>query len=103
MKIVTKLSLAQIKTHTGTFITYLRRKCVHINYSQLGIFYTVTLCWVAGAHPSYIYRDEMKDRMAKLMAGEHTSVMHYFLEHFITLTTKTNAYQLGSGHTNHET
>jgi hypothetical protein len=31
MRIVTKLSLAQLKTHTGTFTTYLRRKGVHIN------------------------------------------------------------------------
>jgi hypothetical protein len=69
MRIVTKLILAQLKIHTGTFITYLRRKGVHINYAQLGIFVTVTLGWVAGAHPSYSYRDEMKDRMAKLMAG----------------------------------
>jgi hypothetical protein len=76
MRIITKLSLAQLKTHTGTFITYLRRKGVHINYAQLGIFDTVTLEWVAGAHPSYSYRDEMKDRMEKLMAGEHKSVQY---------------------------
>jgi hypothetical protein len=76
MRIVTKLSLAQLKTHTGTFITYLRRKGVHINYEQLGIFDTVTLSWVAGAHPSYSYRNEMKDRMVKLMAGEHKSVQY---------------------------
>jgi hypothetical protein len=67
MRIVTKLSLAQLKTHTGTFITYLCRKGVHINYAQLGIFNTVTLGWVA--------RD-MKDRMVKLMAGEHKSVQY---------------------------
>jgi hypothetical protein len=76
MRIVTKLSVAQLKTHTGAFITYLRRKGVHINYAQLGIFDTVTLGWVAGAHPSYSYRDEMKDRMVKLMAGEHKSVQY---------------------------
>jgi hypothetical protein len=60
MRIVTKLSLAQLKTHTGTFITYLRRKGVHINYAQLVFFDTVTLGWMAGAHPSYSYRDEIK-------------------------------------------
>jgi hypothetical protein len=31
---------------------------------------------VAGAHPSYSYRDEMKERMEKLMAGEHKSVQY---------------------------
>jgi hypothetical protein len=76
MRIVTKLSLAQLKTHTVTFITYLRRKGVHTNYAQLGIFDNVTLGWVAGAHLSYSYRDEMKDRMEKLMAGEHKSVQY---------------------------
>jgi hypothetical protein len=76
MRIVTKLSLAQLNTHTGTFITYLRRKGVHINYAQLGIFDTITLGWVAGAHPSYSYRDEMKERMENLMVGEHKSVQY---------------------------
>jgi hypothetical protein len=57
MRIVTKLSLAQLKTHTGTFITYLCHKGVHINYAKLDIFDTVTLGWVAGAHPSYSYCD----------------------------------------------
>jgi hypothetical protein len=76
MRIVTKLSLAQLKTHTGTFITYLRRKGVHINYAQLGIFDTVTLGWVAGAHPSYSYRDKMKDRMVNLMTGGNKSVQY---------------------------
>jgi hypothetical protein len=76
MRIVTMLSLAQLKIYTGTFIPYLQRKCVPINYAQLGIFYTFTLGWVAGAHPSYSYRDEMKDRMAKLMAREHKIVKY---------------------------
>jgi hypothetical protein len=31
MRIITKLSLAQLKIHTGTFITYFRRKGVHLN------------------------------------------------------------------------
>jgi hypothetical protein len=76
MRIITKLSLTQHKTHTGTFITYLRRKGVHINYAQLGIFDTVTLEWVAGAHLSYSYCDEMKERMEKLMAGEHKIIQY---------------------------
>jgi hypothetical protein len=76
MIIINNLSLAQLKTHAGTFITYLRRKGVHINYAQLGIFDTVTLGWVAGAHPSYSYRDEMKEMMEKLMTGEHKSVQY---------------------------
>jgi hypothetical protein len=76
MKVVTKLSLAQLKLHTGTFLPYLRRRGVHLNYAQLGVFNTVTLVWVAGAHPSYNYRDEMKERMLKLMPGEHKNVQY---------------------------
>jgi hypothetical protein len=67
MKIVTKLSLAQLKLHTGTFLPYLRHRGVHLHYAQLGVFDTVTLGWVAGAHPSY---------MSKLMAGEHKNVQY---------------------------
>jgi hypothetical protein len=76
MKIVTKLSLSQLKLHTGTFLPYLRRRGVHLNYAQLGVFNTVTLGWVAGAHPSYSYRDEMKERMYKLMTGKHKNVQY---------------------------
>jgi homoserine trans-succinylase len=76
MKIVTKLSLTQLKLHTGTFLSYLRRRGVHLNYAQLGVFDTVTLGWAAGAHPSYSYYDEMKERMSKLMTGEHKNVQY---------------------------
>jgi hypothetical protein len=103
MRIVTKLSLAQLKTHTGTFITYLCRQGVRINYAQLGIFDTVTLEWVAGAHPSYSYRDEMKDRMEKLMTGEHKSVQYaLFPRAFHYISDKKTLINSGSGHTNHE-
>jgi hypothetical protein len=49
---------------------------VHLNYAQLGVFDTVTLGWVSGSHPSYSYHDEMKERMSKLMAGEHKNVQY---------------------------
>jgi hypothetical protein len=76
MKIFTKLSLVHLKLNTGTFLSYLRRRGMHLNYAQLGVFDTVTLGWVAGAHPSYSYNDEMKERMSKLMAGEHKNVQY---------------------------
>jgi hypothetical protein len=95
MKIVTKLSLAQLKVHTGTFFPYLRHRGVHLNHAQLGVFDTVTLGWVAGAHPSCSYHNEMKERMSKLMAGEHkTCSTHYLQDHFIISTTKTNVSRL---------
>jgi hypothetical protein len=71
IKIFTKLSLVQLKLTSGTFLTYLRRRGVHMKYAQLGAFDTVTLGWVAEAHPSYSYHDEMKERLVKLMTGEH--------------------------------
>jgi hypothetical protein len=62
MKIVTALiSMMQLRNQTGTFLTYLKRKGVHINYAQLGIFDTVMLGLIGEAHPSLSFRDEMND------------------------------------------
>jgi hypothetical protein len=63
--------LVQLKLNTGTFLSYLRLRGVHLNFAQLGVFDTITLGWVSGAHPLNSYSDEMKERMSKLMAGEH--------------------------------
>jgi hypothetical protein len=49
---------------------------VHLNYAQIGVFDSVTLGWVAGAHPLYSYSDEMKERISKLMAGEHKNMQY---------------------------
>jgi hypothetical protein len=102
MKIVTKLSLVQLKLHTGTFLYYLRRRGVHLNYAQLGVFDTVTFAWVTGAHPSYSYRNETKDRMSKIMAGEHKNVeyalfprsFHYINDKNKRLSTRGVAIQI---------
>jgi hypothetical protein len=51
IKIITRLSLVQLKLNTGTF--------------QLGVFDTVTLG-----------RDEMKERMSRKMSGEHTNIQY---------------------------
>jgi hypothetical protein len=65
MKIVTKLSLVQLKLTLGSFLTYLRRRGVHMNYAQFGVFDTVALGWVTGAHPSFSYREnnQLKKRV----------------------------------------
>jgi hypothetical protein len=47
-----------------------------MNYAQLGVFNTVTLGWVAGSHPSFSYRDEMKERLGKLMKVEHSNLQY---------------------------
>jgi hypothetical protein len=60
-----------------------------MNYAQLGVFDTVTLGWVAGAHPLLSYRDEMKERLGKLMKGEHSNLQHaLFLQSFHYITDK---------------
>jgi hypothetical protein len=61
MKIVTKLSLVELKLTSGKFVTYLRRRGVHMKYKELRVFDTLTLGWVAGAHPSFIYREDKRD------------------------------------------
>jgi hypothetical protein len=61
MKTVTALSMMQLKNQSGTLLTYLKRKGVHINYAQLGMVETVTLGWIGQAHPSFWCRDETKE------------------------------------------
>jgi hypothetical protein len=51
MKIVTALSIMQLKNQSGIFSTYLKRKGVHINYAQLGMVEIVTLGWIGQALP----------------------------------------------------
>jgi hypothetical protein len=91
MKIVTKLSLVQLKLTSGSFLTYLKCRGVRMNYAQLGVFDTVTLGWVAGAHPSFSYRDEMKERLGKLMKGYHSNLQYALFPrslHYITHKNK---------------
>jgi hypothetical protein len=84
MKIVTALSLMQLKNQSGTFVTYLKRKGVHINYAQLGMVETVTLGWVGQAHPSFGCRYETKEQISKLMKCKYPNMQKLcFLGHFI--------------------
>jgi hypothetical protein len=102
MKIVTKLSLVQLKLISGSFLTYLRCRGVHMNYAQLEVFDTVTLGWVAEAHPSFSYGDEIKERLGKLMKGEHSNLhyasfprsFHYITDKNKGITTRCIAIQI---------
>jgi hypothetical protein len=62
-------------THRNIHHLLALQKCAY-QLRTTGYFYTVTSGWVTGAHPSYSYRDEVKDRMVKLMAREHKSVQY---------------------------
>jgi hypothetical protein len=66
--------MMQLKNQSGTFLTYLNRKGVHINYSQLVMVETVTLGWIGQAHLSFGYRDETKERISKLMKSEYPNM-----------------------------
>jgi hypothetical protein len=76
MKIVTALSMMQLKNQTGTFLTYLKIKGVHINYARLGTFDKVTLGWIGEVHPPFRFRDEMKDRIVKTMKSDYGTMQY---------------------------
>jgi hypothetical protein len=57
MKIFTALSMMHLKNKTGTFLTYIKRKGVHINFAQLGMIDNVMLGWIGQAQPSHGGRD----------------------------------------------
>jgi hypothetical protein len=64
--------MMQLKNQTGMFLTYLKRKGVHINYAQFGVFDTVTLGWIGEAHPSLSFIDEMKDIREKMTKSDNS-------------------------------
>jgi hypothetical protein len=102
MKIVTALSMMQLKNQSGSFLTYLKRKGVHINYAQLGMVETVTLGWIGQAHPSFGCRDETKHRIRKLMEREYPTMQyalfprafHYVTDKNVRMTTRGIALQI---------
>jgi hypothetical protein len=76
MKTVTALSMMQLKNQSGTFLTYLNRKGVHIKYAQLGMVQTVTLGWIGQAHPFFGCKDETKEWISKLMKSEYPTMQY---------------------------
>jgi hypothetical protein len=102
IKIVTSLSMMQLKNQSGTLLTYLKQKGVHINYAQLGMVETVTLGWIGQAHPSFGYRDETKEWISKLMKSEYPNMQyawfprafHYVTDENVRMTTRGIALQI---------
>jgi hypothetical protein len=96
MKSLTALMMIQLKNQSGSFLTYLKRKGIHINYAQLGMVETVTLEWIGQAHPSFGCRDETKERISKLMEREYQNmqyalfprVFHYVTDKNVRMTTR---------------
>jgi hypothetical protein len=86
MKIITSLSMMQLNNQSGTFLTYLKQKGVHINYAHLGMFDTVALGWIGQAHPSLGCRDEIKKIIEQMMKREYNTMQYDLFPrgHFIT-------------------
>jgi hypothetical protein len=76
MKIFTSLSMMQLKNQSGNFLTFLKRKGVHINYSHLCMVNTVTLQWIGQAHPSLLCRNGIKERIKKMMKSEYNTMQY---------------------------
>jgi hypothetical protein len=90
MKIVTALSMMQLKNQSGTFLTHLKRKGVHINCAQLGMVETVTLGWIGQAHPSFGCRDETKEKVSKLMKSEYPNMQYALFARAFNYVTDKN-------------
>jgi hypothetical protein len=74
MRIVTVLSMMQLKIQADTFLTYLKRKGVHIKCAQFGILVTVTLGWIGQEHPSLGCRDNIKELISKMLESEYKTM-----------------------------
>jgi hypothetical protein len=102
MKIVTALSMMQLKNQSGTFLTNLKLKGVHIDYAQLGMVETFTLGWIGQAHPSFGHIDETKERISKMMKGEYPNMQyalfpwafHYVTDNNVRMTTRITRWRL---------
>jgi hypothetical protein len=76
MRIRTSMDIGRLKQAGSAFRMYLQSKRVYINKAQLGIEAGVTLGWLHQAHPSFCYREDIKERLKELMGEEHKSVQY---------------------------
>jgi hypothetical protein len=81
--------MMQMKNQSGTFLTYLKRKGVHINYTRLGMVEIATIGWIGQAHPTFGCRDETKERISKLTKSEYSNMQYdLFPREFHYVTNK---------------
>jgi hypothetical protein len=74
MKIQPTSTIAQMKHGTSTFKQYLLKDRVHINNAQLGPEEAVLLGWIPGSHPSFSFRDNMREAIKDQMPIEYANV-----------------------------
>jgi uncharacterized membrane protein YheB (UPF0754 family) len=102
MKSITALSMMELKSQSGTFLAYLKRKGVCINYAQLGMVERFTLGWIRQEHPSFGCRDETKEWISKLMKSEYPNMQyalfprafHYVTDKNVKMTTRGISLQI---------
>jgi hypothetical protein len=70
------MDIRRLKQAGSAFRMYLQSNRVYINKAQLGIEDGVTLGWLYQAHPSFCYREDIKERLKELMGEEHKSVQY---------------------------
>jgi hypothetical protein len=63
LRIRTSQGLGQLKSGRSKFQVYLEQQRVYINKAQLGEEDGITLGWRLKAHPSFCYRDNMKETL----------------------------------------
>jgi hypothetical protein len=76
LRIHTSQSLGQLKSGRSKSRMYLEQQRVYINKAQLGEDESVTLGWTLKAHPSFCYRDDMKEALYKMMGDEFKEVQY---------------------------
>jgi hypothetical protein len=76
MRIRKSMDIGKLKQAGSAFRMYLQSKRVYINKAQLGIEEGVALGWLHQAHPSFCYREDIKERLRELMGEEHKEVQY---------------------------
>jgi hypothetical protein len=76
LRIHTSQGLGQLKSGRSKFRVYLEQQRVYINNAQLGDEDIITLGWTLKSHPAFLYRDDMKESLYKMMGDEFKEVQH---------------------------
>jgi hypothetical protein len=70
MRIRSSLALGALKKRNFPFCNYLDDNRVYINNAQLGDEEVIALGWIVRAHPSFGFRDDIKERLKAMMTKD---------------------------------
>jgi hypothetical protein len=74
MRIQSSSTIAQMKHATSSFKQYLLKDRVHINNAQLGPEEVVVLGCISGSHPTFLFRDSMREAIIEKMPIAYNNV-----------------------------